>query len=421
MTNSTASGAMDRLLAAGADPAAHAPGPAVGYVCSYVPEEIILAAGLHPVRLGARPGPTGPADSRLQSFSCSFARALLDGLLSGRWNGLEGFVFAYTCDSLRAAFESWRISAPPGRLVHFLNLPARIEGPGVLDYAASEMRRLSEALGGVDGAHPPTPDDLAWAIGLIGAVRQNLEGLARVRRARPDLLPGSTYMAMARGAAVLDRREAATLTAAVADELTAAMGATVSPSRTPSGAPPRPGGGRPRVLVLGGYLETEEPLRLIEESGADIVSDDLCLGGRRLEFGAGDDSDPYRRLAAMYLGRTPCPTKHPPDRRFEEIRSRATTDGVDGAIFLLQKFCDPHAFDYPALRDTLAEAGVPSLVIEVELGAVSTGQARTRLEAFIETLRQTARTSRGPGHPRGAAAGARGPAASRAGRGGGRM
>ena len=369
---------LERLVAAGADPLAHLPSdrPSLGYVCSYVPEEVILAAGFHPVRLGARPGPTGPADSLLQTFACSFARALLDGLLSGRAAGLSGVVFAYTCDSLRAAMEAWKVRAPAGSFIHFLNLPARLEGPGVDTYAASEVQRLADALAGVKGGRQVTPERLAEATRLVADLRRSLGRLDRVRSSRPDLLPGSVFIAVARGAQALERSEAARLLAALADEFEAAAAAR----------PPQPAG-RPRLLVSGGYLETEQPLRLIEESGADIVADDLCLGWRRIAFAEEDEPNSLAELAARYLRRVPCAAKHPPDPRFDFVVRLADEHQVAGGVFLLQKFCDPHAFDYPALRDRLEATGRPTLLLEVEQGSVASGQARTRLEAFVERLR----------------------------------
>ncbi len=46
----------------------------LGYFCSYTPEEIIHAAGVHPMRLFGAQGDTGIADAHLQAYSCSLVR-----------------------------------------------------------------------------------------------------------------------------------------------------------------------------------------------------------------------------------------------------------------------------------------------------------------------------------------------------------
>ncbi len=59
---------------------------------------------------------------------------------------------------------------------------------------------------------------------------------------------------------------------------------------------------------------------------------------------------------------------------------------ADGVIFLFLKFCDPHAFDYPYIKEMLDKEGIPSMLFEVEDQLPSEGQFKTRCEAFIEML-----------------------------------
>jgi benzoyl-CoA reductase/2-hydroxyglutaryl-CoA dehydratase subunit BcrC/BadD/HgdB len=57
---------------------------------------------------------------------------------------------------------------------------------------------------------------------------------------------------------------------------------------------------------------------------------------------------------------------------------------VDGAVFMLRKFCDTHGFDFPAIRDMLKENGIS--VLQLDIGVeIPMGQLRTRFEAFLET------------------------------------
>jgi benzoyl-CoA reductase/2-hydroxyglutaryl-CoA dehydratase subunit BcrC/BadD/HgdB len=59
---------------------------------------------------------------------------------------------------------------------------------------------------------------------------------------------------------------------------------------------------------------------------------------------------------------------------------------AQGVVFILLKFCDPHAFDYPYLKGKLDERKISSLLLEIEPGGVPHGAVETRLEAFMETL-----------------------------------
>ena len=59
---------------------------------------------------------------------------------------------------------------------------------------------------------------------------------------------------------------------------------------------------------------------------------------------------------------------------------------IFGVVFLLLKFCDPHAFDYPYMRDMLEREKIPSLLLEIEDQSQAGGQVQTRLETFVQIL-----------------------------------
>ena len=82
-----------------------------------------------------------------------------------------------------------------------------------------------------------------------------------------------------------------------------------------------------------------------------------------------------------------CPAKHMDlTRRGDHLVECVQKHRADGVVFVLLKFCDPHAFDYPYMKKMLDTAGVPSLLFEIEDRQLGAGQVRTRCEAFIEML-----------------------------------
>jgi benzoyl-CoA reductase/2-hydroxyglutaryl-CoA dehydratase subunit BcrC/BadD/HgdB len=60
---------------------------------------------------------------------------------------------------------------------------------------------------------------------------------------------------------------------------------------------------------------------------------------------------------------------------------------INGAILLLVRYCDPFAFEMPALKDYLEEIGIPSTYIEYDYSIGALAPLRTRVEAFLETIR----------------------------------
>ena len=59
---------------------------------------------------------------------------------------------------------------------------------------------------------------------------------------------------------------------------------------------------------------------------------------------------------------------------------------ADGALFIYLKFCDPHSFDYPYIREGLDKAGIPAQLIEIEQSVAPSEQLRTKIQAFAEMI-----------------------------------
>ena len=66
--------------------------------------------------------------------------------------------------------------------------------------------------------------------------------------------------------------------------------------------------------------------------------------------------------------------------------SLAERAGARGVLVHVQKFCEPELFDVPAILSTFEQKGLPVLVLEGELERSLSGQAETRVEAFVELL-----------------------------------
>jgi benzoyl-CoA reductase/2-hydroxyglutaryl-CoA dehydratase subunit BcrC/BadD/HgdB len=127
-------------------------------------------------------------------------------------------------------------------------------------------------------------------------------------------------------------------------------------------------------------------LALIEELGARIVGDDLCTGSRYFAPPVVGNGDPISALADRYLHRLPCPAKYHPDHQpGEHLLKLVNETKANGVVFVLQKFCDPHAFDYAIVKEKLDVAAVPHLRLEME-HVPALDQWRTRLQAFLELV-----------------------------------
>ena len=105
----------------------------IGYFCSYTPEEIIHAAGLHPMRLFGTKEEIHLAEKHLQSYSCSLIRTALADVLAGKLDFLDGTVFPHTCDSIQRLSDIWRLNTGLGFFADVV-LPVKLNTESAREY-----------------------------------------------------------------------------------------------------------------------------------------------------------------------------------------------------------------------------------------------------------------------------------------------
>ncbi|MBN1344633.1 MAG: 2-hydroxyacyl-CoA dehydratase [Phycisphaerae bacterium] len=347
----------------------------IGTLCSYVPEEVIIAAGCLSFRILQVPSEFGRADACLQAYACCLARGTLELGLGGQGEFLDGVVFSNTCDTMQCLADIWSANVEGGFAEIFM-MPVRTDHPAARDYVTVEIERLIAGLGErlnktISAAA------LQEAVAACRRARGVLADLQEAQRGPTPLLTAGQYYDAIMARWIMPPDEYVCLIESVL-------------------APPHPVGSKgPRLVVAGGPMYAPALPQLIDELGACWVADDLCTGGRAAWNASETQAGAVEAIADRLLSRPICPAKHrPPDVpgvRLVETARRAKADGV--VVYRL-KFCEPHAFDYPAVKKALDEAGLSSLLIEVETPGGSVGQLRTRLQAFLEMLADRATTER---------------------------
>ena len=371
---------------------------AMGYLCSYVPVEIIYAAGLTPVRIRGTTTPLRRVDAHLQPFTCALCRSALDHLLCGELHFLAGTVLAHTCDTMQALADLWRIGLPSSQPdstsagLYVVMQPTNLCSPAAYPYLVAELRRFRDRLAAFVG-HPITDDDLRSSIALYNETRQLVGALQR----QSDLLSANDFFAILDAAQLMPREQFNPLLAGLLATLEQSPAYQAAPASLPAG---------PSLFLTGAVLDDPILLELIQELGARVAGDDLCSGSRHFHdwvdlspdlapaaAGAsrpgGREGDPIAALAAYFLRRSPCPAKlHPHHDPGPYLLEQVHAAHADGVLFVLAKFCDPHAFERALALPALDRAGVPHLLLDAP-GAdqsFSLEGVRTRLQAFVEIL-----------------------------------
>jgi benzoyl-CoA reductase/2-hydroxyglutaryl-CoA dehydratase subunit BcrC/BadD/HgdB len=304
-------------------------------------------------------------DAHLQSYTCALCRSTLDQALNGDLGFLEGAVFAHTCDAMQALADLWRIRSDETLYVDTVMQPTNLGSPSALPYLVAELERFRERLAAFVG-RPITDDDLRSSIALYDNTRRLVQALQSLR----DRLSAPQFFSILDVAQTMPREILNPL-------LVEVLVALESVSSQGDGA---------RVFLVGAVLDEPRLLDLIAVHGAQVAADDLCSGSRHFLQRVGTEVEPIRALAEYYLRRRPCPTKyHPAHDPGHSLLDQVRQSGADGVIFVLEKFCEPHAFDYALVLPALDRAGVPHLLLEID-HTPSLEALRTRLQAFLEIL-----------------------------------
>ena len=101
-------------------------GKVMGYFCTYVPEEILYAADILPVRILGSHEPQDVTEPHIFGMYCPFCRDCLAQGLKGRYDYLDGVMIAQSCLHIRQAFTSWQLHIPTA-YSYYLPMPHNVQ------------------------------------------------------------------------------------------------------------------------------------------------------------------------------------------------------------------------------------------------------------------------------------------------------
>ena len=347
-------------------------GIVVGCLPMYAPEELIAAAGAVAIALPGTDKPIILGNAYLHTNLCHPMRGNFELALGGELSFIDGLVFCDICDQTKRIGNLWEIYHRPSFSFH-LRLPKRLDTKEAKHFYKDELRRLRSSLGKFVG-HGISDEDLRRSITVYNHSRELLSKLYELRRKSPISFQATEIDAIVTAAMVMPKEE---------------FGRSLALYLCSKQIMTAPQSQKARVLVCGNPCEDMEPklLDMIGDVGGVIVDDYVYSGSMYLSRQVSEQGEPIDALAQAYFDSYPCPTKHNlNDNWGDYVVSVAKRAKVDGVIVLLPKYCEIYSFDYPETRGKLHQAGIPHIMLEVDHSGAD-ARLRTRLEAFMETLR----------------------------------
>lgn len=350
---------------------------ALGYICTNIPEEIIYAAGILPVRLLGSSIEISEAYSCYSPYMCYFTRSFLELGLKGGYANLDGIAMAFGCD---AGNDCFHILAKYANFPYAYSLyhPLNTTTEAAYIFYLKEVSVFKESLEKFAGVEI-TPQDLRQAVKVYNENRALLRQVYDLRgKEDPPLLSGTEVEQIVISSMLMPKEKHNELLTRVLKEVPRRRGLS-------------PGGG-PRLHISGSIVPDLEIFKVIEELGGRVVSDDLCIGSRYFWDGVDESLEPLEALTQRYLDKkVPCPgmaSENTVERELDHILQMKERYEFDGVIFCIQRFCDPHQIDQPFLMEGLRQSGVPSLTFDVEQTVAPPAELRARLRAFFEVMRR---------------------------------
>jgi benzoyl-CoA reductase subunit C len=345
--------------------------PVVGYFCSYVPEEILYAAGALPYRV--RPvgcAATPSADGYLSHVNCSFVRSCLEYALEGRYDFLDGLVFCNSCDHVRRLYDVWRETADHPPLTYMLQVPHKSDDVAVSFYR-DDIAIFQENVEKAFGTRI-TEEKLKNAIHVYNETRGLLKTLYELRQEQNPPITGAETLKIVLAA-----------TAAPPDQYNQLLRRLLEELKDRE----RIYNYRARVMIMGGLYDDPAHTQIIEDLGGLVVTDALCFGSRHFWQPVENSHDPLLGLARSYLRHPPCARMSDMMKERDDFVSEMVDKfSVDGIIYQWIRYCDLWGGELFHLREKLKESGTPLLSLEREYVLGGAGQVATRVQAFLERI-----------------------------------
>ncbi|MDY6911617.1 MAG: 2-hydroxyacyl-CoA dehydratase family protein [Chloroflexota bacterium] len=351
----------------------------IAYICCYVPLELMTALDIVPYRvMGDVNEPITEADVHMETIVCPFVRSAFDIALKGALSFCDGLVIPHTCDSIAKTFNIWEYNIKPDYF-HFLDVPHKVDASS-LAFFKSLLGVFAKSLEDFTGKSLSSKN-LAQAIKLHNENRALMRELYDLRKEDPTLICGSEMTRVLVASMSIPVSECNGLLRTIISEVKERGD---KPKHQPI-----------RLLVYGAEVDDTALIDLIEESGANVVMDDLCIGSKSFWPDVLETPDPLDGIVERYLDKINCARTYRPrsgtyeeyqESRFGYIRDFASDFKANGVILYILRCCDPLGFDAPEIKDYLEREGFPVLYLEDDYAASSTAGLRTRVQAFLETL-----------------------------------
>lgn len=355
---------------------------AMGYTCYHLPEPILNVDNCFSVRLRApNTGSLDIATYYMSNYTCEFARALVERGIEGGYQFLDGLAGVDACSMMNRAmehFEILQVNEKPNFFVSHADIPFKITDYTLEAYTKQMRLRVLAVMHekyGVD----VSDDALHKAVEEHNEVCSILTEIGDLRKLDNPPITGYEYHVLNLVSYACPKYLILPYLRETLEEIR---------SRVPDARPWY----RARVSIVGSEIDDPSLTKLIEGCGAFVVSDRYCFGstpGREV-IELNDTDDVLTQICLHYMKHSECARWIADDKvaqRRDTADRLAREYGAEGIIYEQMKYCDYWGFERALVSHIMAEEKHwPVLSIDRLYNNGNSGQLRTRVQAFVESL-----------------------------------
>lgn len=349
----------------------------VGYLCTYTPVEVLSAAGIASMRLAkcGTPDVVSQGEMITKSVFCDVTKSVLGYFMENDpvYDAVDEVAIFYTCDSMRSTADAIDNYYKP---VKGYVVPRGSKKQSVREMFKQQILCFKNDMETLSG-NKITDEIIREKILLHKNIKSVVRKISELRKQEIPPLSGSDFLTITRACRTLPAEEQLP----VLEELYNKLKGLKNTGKAPV-----------RIMVLGGMIGDGDKVImdiLEKELNVSVVVEDHCTGFS--QFARENDTsldDPWQYLANEYLDQAPCARQYPITERVDFAANLAKEYNVDGVIFTYIKFCPCYGMTKKLFIDRFEEMGIPLLEQENSYMANDAGQIKTRLEAFIELIKE---------------------------------
>ena len=354
------------------------------YLCENTPEPLLNLPGVFSVRLRApRTGSMEVATYYLTSFLCEYSRALLERAMEGGFNFADCVITPDGCSMMNRCVENMEVLKAVGQgkenfFYEYMEIPMKADDNGLALYTLQCTNHILKPLAehyGIDISDAA----IRKAVAEHNRICELIRAIGEYRKGPKPRITGYEFQVITLATYSAPKAELIGILEETLEELK---------TREPDEKFPFAA----RVLVVGSEVDDLDFIKLIEDSGAYVCADRFCYGSLpgRDPIVLTDDEDALTQICRQYMMRGECPrymNTEKMDARRTYVDALAKEYGADGIIYEQMKFCDPWAYEKMLGSHILREEfGYPVLAVDRPYAIGNSGQMRTRVQAFVESI-----------------------------------